>query len=74
VEFTGEPDDAQNVREFLNSQIRAAKSTSVIEGVFTITFPDGLSTEDGPTQDLTKQLTVGAPASAAVSAIAKAEA
>ena len=74
VEFTGDPEDAQNVREFLNSQIRAAKSTSVIKGVFTLTFPDGLSTADKPTQDLTKQLTVGAPASAGVSATAKAKA
>ena len=74
VEFTGDADDAQNVREFLNAQVRAATSSSVIQGVFTLTFPDGLSTDDKPTQNLTKQLTVGAPASATVVASAKAEA
>ena len=70
LEFEGAPDDAQPVREFLESQLRAA-STTRLEASFTLTFHDGLAMEEPAPEQLADDLCRFANGAAYVSATAQ---
>ena len=70
LEFEGAPDDAQPVREFLESQLRAA-STTRLEASFTLTFHDGLAMQEPAPEQLADDLCRFANGAAYVSATAQ---
>ena len=70
LEFEGAPDDAQPVREFLESQLRAA-STTRLEAGFTLTFHDGLAMQEPAPEQLADDLCRFANGAAYVSATAQ---
>ncbi len=70
LEFEGAPDDAQPVREFLESQLRAA-STTRLEASFTLTFHDGLAMQEPAPEQLADDLCRFANGAAYVSATAR---
>ncbi len=73
LEFRGSVADAQPVREFLEPQLRDARSRT-IEAGFGLTFEDGLSMQGDAAEKLTERLVRFASGAAYVSATAEAKA
>jgi len=55
LEFTGTIQDVSSIREFLNSQFRAAGENH-LETIFTLTYEEGLTLGDDTPEKLTEQL------------------
>ena len=73
IEFRGPVSDAQPVREFLEPQLRDAKTRS-LEAGFELIFESGLSMQDDAAEKLTERLGRFASGAAYVSATAEAKA
>ena len=73
LEFRGPVSDAQPVREFLEPQLRDAKTRS-LEAGFELTFESGLSMQGDAAEKLTERLVRFASGAAHVSATAEAKA
>jgi hypothetical protein len=72
LEFRGPPLDAQPVREFLEPQLRDAKSQNLQAG-FELVFADGLAMQGDAAEKLTERLARYASGAAYVSATAEAK-
>ena len=72
LEFSGNPDDAKPLKEFLEPQLRAAKEKSLTAS-FELTFDAGLSLVGDATEKLTERLARFASGAAYVSATAEAK-
>ena len=72
AEFRGSIADAQPVKEFLEPQLRAAKSRTV-EATFELSFAEGLAMEGDAPETLTDRLCRFASGAAHVSATAEAK-
>ena len=73
LDFRGPVLDAEPVKEFLEQQLRGAKSTTV-EATFDLSFTEGLPMEGGAAETLTDSLCRFASGAAHVSATAEAKA
>ncbi len=71
MEFTGQVNDAQPIRGFLEPQLRAASETN-LEMTFTLTYTNGLDLNGGEPEKITEKLTRFATGAAFVEAYAEA--
>jgi hypothetical protein len=71
IDFTGTPDDAKPIKDFLEPQLRAATEHDV-KAAFRLTFTDGLVLSGDAAEKLAERLTRFASGAAYVSATAEA--